>query len=486
MQSLLNGAEGHRSELDEQNKEVRYRLKASDPEDPRTSILVTGASGFIGSRLVKRLLAVATSKNYTIRCMTRDTDSLSKYFQESEQPEHLEFVHADVQNYSDLVKAISGVDVAFYLIHSMEGSSREWKKFAERDRAAAENFAQAVNTSGVRRVIYLGGLSYGTEEELSDHMRSRKEVGEILKKSKADVTIFRAAIILGQGGGSFQMLRYLVERLPLMICPKWVLTKSQPIAVDDVVEYLVRSVESNETKGNSFDIGGPEVLTYMDMMKRYAKLLKKSIRVIIIPYLTPRLSSYWVDLITPVKASLARPLIDSLKHEATVKDNSITNIIPLELKNFETSIITAMSDQKKKDKVIKKERTSSALNKRILMISTIALALIGSTYYFLDPRSEIFQPLWLIMGCLWYFGILFSIYFIHTGARLGSMIAGIIGWVTLAFWLIDNFYIISGTSVIASPPGYIMAIRNFVGSLIAGLVIASSHNLFHKLRIHCL
>jgi uncharacterized protein YbjT (DUF2867 family) len=486
MQSLLNGAEGNRSELDEQNKEVRYRLKASDPEDPRTGILVTGASGFIGSRLVKRLLAVATSKNYTIRCMTRDIDSLPKYFQESEQPEHLEFVHADVQNYSTLVKAMSGVDVAFYLIHSMEGSSREWKKFAERDRAAAENFAEAVNTSGVRRVIYLGGLSYGKEDELSVHMRSRREVGEILKKSKADVTIFRAAIILGQGGGSFEMLRYLVERLPLMICPKWVLTKSQPIAVDDVVEYLARSVESNETKGKNFDIGGPEVLTYMDMMKRYAKLLKKSIRVIIIPYLTPRLSSYWVDLITPVKASLARPLIDSLKHEATVKNNSITNIIPLELKNFETSIIIAMREQKKKDKVIKKERTSSALNKRILMISTIVLALIGSTYYFLDPRSEIFQPVWLVMGCLWYFGILFSIYFIHTGARLGSMIAGVIGWVTMAFWLIDNFYIVAGTSVIASPPGYIMEIRNFVGSLTAGLVIASSHNLFHKLRIHCL
>ena len=178
------------------------------------------------------------------------------------------------------------------------------------------------------------------------------------------------------------MLQYLVERLPLMICPKWVLTKSQPIAVDDVVEYLVRSIDVPETEGRIFDIGGPEVLTYMDMMKRYASILKKTIRIIIIPFLTPRLSSYWVDLITPVKASLARPLIDSLKHEATVKDASIASIIPLELMNFEKSIMTAMREQKKSDKVIKKERTSSSLNKRILMISTIALALIGSTYYF--------------------------------------------------------------------------------------------------------
>ena len=479
---LLNSAEQNLSELNGQSKESSSRMKGSDTENPRTTILVTGASGFIGSRLVKKLLAVATTNNYNIQCMTRDTDSLSSYFQGNDR---LGFVHADVQNYSDLIKVMKGVDIAYYLIHSMEGSSKEWKKFAERDRVAAKNFAQAVTACGVRRVIYLGGLSYGKEEELSEHMRSRKEVGEILKKSTAKVTIFRAAVILGQGGGSFKMLQYLVERLPLMICPKWVLTKSQPIAVDDVVEYLVRSIDVPETEGKTFDIGGPEVLTYMDMMKRYASILKKTIRIIIIPFLTPRLSSYWVDLITPVKASLARPLIDSLKHEATVKDASIASIIPLELMNFEKSIMTAMSEQKKNDKVIKKERTTS-LNKRILMISTIALALIGSTYYFLDPRSEIFQPVWLMLGSLWYISIAFSIYFIHKGARLGSMIAGMVGWVTLAFWLVDNFYIISGTSVIASPPGYVMAIRNFVGSLIAGLVIASSHNLFHKLRIHCL
>jgi uncharacterized protein YbjT (DUF2867 family) len=185
-------------------------------------------------------------------------------------------------------------------------------------------------------------------------MRSRGEVGEILKKSNADVTIFRAAVILGQGGGSFQMLQYLVERLPLMVCPKWVLTKCQPIAVDDVVEYLVRSIETNETKSKTFDIGGPEILTYLDMMRRYSNTLKKSIKIIIIPFLTPRLSSYWVDLITPVKASLARPLIDSLKHEAIVKDNSIADIIPLHLKNFEESIIIARNEQTENERIIKK------------------------------------------------------------------------------------------------------------------------------------
>jgi hypothetical protein len=312
------------------------------------------------------------------------------------------------------------------------------------------------------------------------------EVGEILKKSNAAVTIFRAAVILGQGGGSFQMLQYLVERLPLMVCPKWVLTQCQPIAVDDVVEYLVRSVETNETISKTFDIGGPEILTYLDMMRRYGNTLKKSIKIIIIPFLTPRLSSYWIDLITPVKASLARPLIDSLKHEAIVRDNSIIDIIPLRLKNFENSIQIARNEQTENNKSIKKERTSSSLNKRILLFATIALSIMGFTYYLMDAREEIFQPKWLVLAVLWYIGIALSIFFIHKGARLGSIIAGIIGWITLIFWLLDNFYLIFGTSILASPPEYLMTIRNCMGATIAGIVIASSHNLFHKIRIHCL
>ncbi len=447
-------------------------------------ILVSGASGFIGRRLVRRLLASPRITNWSIRCMTRNTHSLSGYFQDDR--DNLEFVQADVQNYPELVKALTGVDIAFYLIHSMEGPSKKWKKFAERDRVAAENFAKAVNEAGVSRVIYLGGLTYAPEQELSKHMRSRMEVGEILKTSNAAVTIFRAAVILGQGGGSFQMLQYLVERLPLMVCPKWVLTKCQPIAVDDVVEYLVRSIGTNETKSKTFDIGGPEVLTYLDMMMQYGKILGKSIRIIIIPFLTPRLSSYWIDLITPVKASLARPLIDSLRHEAVVKDNSIADIIPLRLKNFEKSIKIAKEENIQNEKIIIKERTSSHLNKQILLASTIALAIAGITYYMLDARIEIFKPAWIMLAGLWYFGISLSIYFIHKGARLGSIIAGIIGWITLTFWLLDNFYLIFGTSVLASSPGYTMTIRNCIGAAIACLVIASSHNLFHKIRIHCI
>lgn len=447
-------------------------------------ILVSGASGFIGQRLVRRLLASSSTTNLSIRCMTRKPHSISRYFQNGR--ENLEVVQADAQNYTELVKALTGIDIAFYLIHSMEGSSKEWKKFAERDRVAAENFARAVNEAGVMRVIYLGGLTNGPEQELSKHMQSRMEVGEILKKSNAAVTIFRAAVILGQGGGSFQMLQYLVERLPFMVCPKWVLTKCQPIAVDDVIEYLARSIETNETISKTFDIGGPETLTYLDMMRRYGDILKKSIKILIIPFLTPRLSSYWIDLITPVKASLARPLIDSLRHEAVVKDDTISNIIPIHLKSFENSIQIARNEQTEEDKTIKKERTSSRLNKRILLVSTIALSLIGLTYYLMDARIEIFQPIWLVLAGLWYFGIVFSIFFIHKGARLGSILAGIIGWITLMFWLLDNFYLVFGTSILAPPPEYLMTIRNCIGATVAGLVIACSHNLFHKIRIQCI
>jgi uncharacterized protein YbjT (DUF2867 family) len=398
-------------------------------------------------------------------------------------------VGADASKYSDLVSAMKGVDIAFYLIHSMEGSSKDWKKFAERDRIAASNFANAATECGVKRIIYLGGLVHENEvqqDKLSEHMRSRLEVGQILSRSTAKVTIFRAAIILGQGGGSFKMLQYLVERLPAMICPKWVLTRSQPIAIDDVITYLVKSIDTDTTEGKSFDLGGPDVMSYIDMMRRYGKMLNKSIRIIIIPFLTPRLSSYWIDLITPVQASLARPLIESLKHEAVVRDDSIKHIIPLKLKKFEEAIDVARNEEKKQKSSVAKmeEYVTHSISNKVLMISLILLALIGSTYYVLDARPEILNINWMILSSLWYFGIVFSIFFVRNGARLGAITAGIIGWITLAFWLTDNIYTISGESLLASSPDIVMTIRNFIGAVVAGLVVASSHNVFHKIRIY--
>lgn len=441
-------------------------------------ILVTGATGFIGSRIVKRLLA---NGHYKIRCMTRNPEIIYELFDLS--GDIVEVVKADASNYLELVEALKEVDVAFYLIHSMEGSTKKWQEFSKRDRIAAENFAKAASQTNTKRIIYLSGLIDMKHKDLSEHMQSRKEVGDILRTSKAEVTIFRAAVILGQGGGSFQMLQYLVERLPVMVCPKWVLTKSQPISVDDMVTYLIKSIELEDTANKDFDIGGPEILSYVDMMKRYSAILNKPLKIVIIPFLTPRLSSYWVDLITPVKASLARPLIDSLKHEAVVHDNEIQKLIPIKLMNFEESIKTAMKEQVRKTKIIKKQKTSDSLNRKILIFSLISLGIIGGTYYFLDNKNDLFTPLWIILAIVWYFGILFALFFVKDGARLGSLVAGIIGWITLIFWGLNSLYLIYDNSINLYYPNVLVAIRNFIGAIVAGLVIAASHNLFHKIRI---
>lgn len=453
-------------------------------------ILITGASGFIGSRLLNELIQIQEIENsfYSIRCMTRNKNVLDSSRLEN-LPKPIEIVEGDLSNFEDCLKALDDVDVAFYLVHSMEGSSRDWKKFSEKEKLTSENFKRACDQCNVKRIIYLGGLTYGKDDELSQHMLSRKHVGETLKSSNSKVTIFRAAVILGSGGGSFEMLRYLVERLPVMVCPKWVLTKCQPIFIGDVISYLCKSIEIKETESKTFDIGGPDILTYLEMMKIYSTILHKSIRILIIPFLTPRLSSYWVDLVTPIKASLARPLIDSLKHEAVVRDDSIKEIIPIELKSFKKSLQYCLKEEnkykKKKDKKsIRKEFTSMSVNYKVLLVSLIMLLAIGTTYYFLDDRKQFLEPFWLSIAIIWYVSIFFAIYFVRFGARLGALIAGILGWGSLVFWLLDNVYILIGYPIIAERPGNNEMWRDILGIATASFVIISSHNIFNKIRLH--
>ncbi|HUF52888.1 MAG TPA: DUF2867 domain-containing protein [Dehalococcoidia bacterium] len=215
--------------------------------------------------------------------------------------------------------------------------------FEEADRKAAQNMAEAARQAGVRRIVYLGGL--GREDrELSPHLASRAEVGRVLGSTGIRVTTLRAAIILGAGGASYEMLRNLVERLPVMVTPRWVSTRTQPIAADDVIRYLAECIEVAETAGLELDIGGPEIMTYREMMERFAAVERKRRWIIDVPVLTPRLSSYWVNLMTPIPASVARPLVDGLRNETVVRDTRARELMPFELTPYETGVRKALRE----------------------------------------------------------------------------------------------------------------------------------------------
>ena len=432
------------------------------------SILVTGSTGFIGSKLVEKL----TQNGYSVKGMSR---------REIPDKQGVKYVKADVFKPNELEACLEGVEIAFYLLHSMEGDKKNWQEFASREKIQATNFLKAATIAGVKRIIYLGGL-VNESLDLSPHMKSRKEVGEILSSGSIPVTQFRASLIIGAQGGSYAMLRYLVERLRIMVCPNWVKSLAQPIALDDVIQYLAECLGKPQTIGKIFEIGGPDKMTYEELMRVYSAYLGKNLFVLQIPFLTTRLSSYWVDLITPVKASLARPLIDSLVHDTIVTDDSITKIIPIRLKSVRESIDIATKEMKENPpkKESMEERTGFKINQKLIQVSLIAMAIIGSTYYWLDDRAEVYQPLWLIGSFIWYTAIAASIIFIHNKTRLGYLIAGILSWFTLAFWLFDNFYVVFDTSVIATPPNELMTVRNFVGIVAAALTVFASHNLFHK------
>jgi uncharacterized protein YbjT (DUF2867 family) len=230
------------------------------------------------------------------------------------------------------------MEIAYYLVHSMSEGERG---FEERDRRAAENFAEAAKQAGIKKIIYLGGLGED-HASLSYHLRSRHEVGNILRESAVPVTEFRAAIIVGSGSVSFEMIRYLTERLPVMICPKWVTSLCQPIAIRDVLRYLVEAATEPSSDGKILEIGGRNQLTYRDMMLGYAKVRGLKRALILVPVLTPRLSSYWVDLITPIPASLARPLIEGLKNDVVCRNDASRRIFAFEPLGYEEAVRLAL------------------------------------------------------------------------------------------------------------------------------------------------
>ncbi|MGE0040781.1 MAG: SDR family oxidoreductase [Vicinamibacterales bacterium] len=288
---------------------------AQGPPGPAPPILVTGATGYIGGRLVPRLLA----QGHRVRCLVRDPARLEG----RDWGDDVEVVTGDVLDPESLAPAMRGVRVAYYLVHSMGAGA----DFHERDLRAAESFGAAAAAAGVARIIYLGGLAEASPG-LSEHLRSRQQTGDVLRRSGVPVTEFRAGVIVGSGSLSFEMIRYLTERVPVMVCPRWVYTRTQPIGVREVLDYLVAVLAVPASAGRIVEIGGAEVVTYGGMMLTYAKVRGLRRWMVPVPVLTPRLSSYWVNIVTPIPGAIARPLIEGLRNENVVRDPASRELFP--------------------------------------------------------------------------------------------------------------------------------------------------------------
>ncbi|WP_310529625.1 NAD(P)H-binding protein [Nocardioides sp.] len=294
-----------------------------------TTVLVTGATGFIGRRLVPALIEAG----HTVRAMTRRPQDYSG----PGEP-----VGADVDDPDSLAAALTGVDVAIYLVHSLDD-----KDFERKDAQAARNFSRAAADAGVRQIVYLGGLG-DDDGELSAHLRSRREVEGLLGTDGVPVTVLRAAIVVGHGGISWEITRQLVKNLPAMVVPRWVHTRTQPIGIDDVVRYLVGVVDKEEALDRVLEIGGPEQLTYLEMMQVAAVVsIGKRLPIIEVPVLTPRLSSYWLALVTDVDATTGRNLIDSMSTEVIATDTSIRELVPGEPLAYEECVRRALDERRR-------------------------------------------------------------------------------------------------------------------------------------------
>lgn len=307
-----------------------------DQSDPRP-VLVTGATGYVGGRLVPLLL----SRGHRVRAVARSLDKLScRPF--ASHPD-CELAQADMLDPASLRQALAGCRAAFYLVHSMQSAGGG---FAKADEDSARNFARACAETGVERILYLGGL--GDEDaHLSHHLRSRLQTGRILAEGPVPVTFLRAAAILGAGSASFELMRSLSGRLPVMITPRWVRTRCQPISIRNVLDYLAGCLEHPETAGQTYDIGGPDILTYEELFQLYAQVAGLPRRIIIpVPFLTPRLSSLWVRLVTPVPAAVAEPLIEGLRNEVVCRETRIRDVVPVPLQSCREAFQAARRELK--------------------------------------------------------------------------------------------------------------------------------------------
>jgi uncharacterized protein YbjT (DUF2867 family) len=279
-------------------------------------ILLTGSSGYVGGRLIPLL----EERGANLRCLARDPEKMRPRLRPS-----TEVVRGDVLDRPSLDEALRGVDTAYYLVHLMSGS----KDFEQQDRQAATNFAEAAKQAGVKRIVYLGGLGDDADPKLSPHLRSRHEVGEILRDSGVETVEFRASMVVGAGSLSFQLMKALTDRLPVMLCPRWIATPTQPVAVDDVLAYLVAASDLPSSGSRIFEIGGNDVVSYGDLIREYAR--QKGLRrlLISVPVLTPWLSGLWLALVTPSSFEVGRHLIEGLKNPTIVRDGTALQAFPI-------------------------------------------------------------------------------------------------------------------------------------------------------------
>src|SRR6478735_12549349 len=295
-------------------------------DNAATTVLVTGATGFIGRRLVPELV----DRGLKVRAMTRRPEAY-------DGPG--EAVGGDVHDRSSLSDPLAGVDAAVYLVHSLDDPD-----FERKDAEAARTFGRAAADAGVRQIVYLGGLG-ADDEDLSAHLRSRREVEGLLGEAGVPVTVLRAAIVVGQGGISWELTRQLVKNLPAMVVPRWVSTRTQPIAVDDVIRYLVGVSDRPEALGRTFEIGGPDRLSYLEMLEIASEVSGgRRVPIVKVPVLTPRLSSYWLALVTDVDVTTGRNLIESMGTEVLVTDTSIREIVPGEPLDYEEAVRRALEE----------------------------------------------------------------------------------------------------------------------------------------------
>lgn len=303
----------------------------SRPAVTPPTVLLTGGTGYIGGRLIPLL----EQQGLPVRCLARQPEKLRPRCQPS-----TEIVQGDVLDPLSLEQALRGVRTAYYLVHLMSGSAN----FEKDDRQAAGNFAEAARKAMVEKIIYLGGLSDDTDPNLSPHLRSRHEVGQLLRQSGAEIIEFRASVVIGNGSLSFELLKALTDRLPVMVCPRWLTTPTQPIAVDDVLAYLLAAKDSPPGESRVFEIGGTDVVSYGDILREYAR--QKGLRrwLISVPVLTPYLSSLWLALVTPTKFEVGRHLIEGLKNPTIVRDNKALKVFPIRPMGIREAIQRALRD----------------------------------------------------------------------------------------------------------------------------------------------